>query len=282
MIKGIQRSNVIPTQEGLSFHSELFKSLLHVEQRFSEGYHGLKKKIAVFDLDNALLVGDIGNAVFAELSKEKFPLRLSLYEYFRMVEIDPTTAYIEAARALEGLSLDYLIQTTKRVLYSETETLFCDGLEIPVPTPNLAMRAIVHLLHDWDYTIFVISASNDVSAKVAGSMLFGIPVNNIVGIKTQIVDGRLTDTVLHPVPIGNGKIAQYRALSGDITPMVVATDSEIDLPLLQICDPDGVAILVGANEDFYVKAKKEFPLTAHLHRLPGDNMLFFQQHHRVA
>lgn len=282
MFNDVLNNNASTRLDGLSFHSGLFKSLLHIEQLFGEAYPGMRKKIAVFDLDNTLLVGDVGNAVFAELSKGNHPLRFSLAEYRRLVGIDPQTAYVEAVRALGGFSLDYLIQTTKKALFSETDTIFCDGFEIPVPTPNLAMRAVVHLLLDWDYAIFVISASNDISAKIAGSMLFGIPVNNIVGIKTRVIDGRLTDAILSPVPVGEGKVAQYRSLAGDVMPMVVATDSEIDLPLLQICDPDGVAILVGATDDFYAKAQQEFPLTVHLHRLPGDNALFFQKHHRVA
>jgi phosphoserine phosphatase len=203
-------------------------------------------------------------------------------QYRRMVETDPRTAYIEAARALEGFSLDYLIQITKRVLFSEADTIFCDGFEVPVPTPNLAMRAMINLLREWDYAIFVISASNDVSAKIAGSMLFGIPADNILGIKTRAVDGRLTGIVQRRVPVGEGKVAHYRVFSGDVLPMVVATDSEIDLPLLQMCDSDGVAILVGATDSFYAKAKQEFPLTVSVHRLPGHNTLFFQKHHRVA
>jgi phosphoserine phosphatase len=268
--------------DGLSFHSGLFTSLLHIEQLFGEAYGGLRKKTAVFDLDNTLLVGDVGDAVLAGLLNTGHPLRFTMAEYRQLVEIDPLSAYIEAARALSGFSLDYLIDTTKRALLSESDSIFCEGFEVAVPKPNLVMRAIVRLLREWDYTVFIISASNDVSAKVAGSLLFDIPVANIAGVKNQVVDGRLTDTVLRPVPVGEGKVARYRALAGDVMPMVVATDSELDMPMLQMCDPDGVAILVGASDNFYERAKQDFPLTVHLHRLPGDNLLFFQKHHRVA
>ena len=60
---------------------------------------------------------------------------------------------------------------------------------VPVPKANQIMLEVVRLLRQWEYTIFVISASNDVSAKVAASMLFDIPVNNIAGIKPRIVNG---------------------------------------------------------------------------------------------
>ena len=36
-----------------------------------------KDKIAVFDLDNTLLIGDIGDAVFAQLLLDKMPIHFS-------------------------------------------------------------------------------------------------------------------------------------------------------------------------------------------------------------
>ncbi len=113
-------------------------------------------------------------------------------------------------------------------------------------------------------------------------MLFDIPVNNIAGIKPKIVGGAITSQILNPIPVGDGKVAQYRLLSGDCMPMIVATDSDIDLPLLQLCDPDGLAILIGENESLYTKAKMELPLTVHIHRIPGTNILSLQEQYCVA
>jgi phosphoserine phosphatase len=264
------------------FQSNILECLLDIEQRFGESHLGGKSRTAVFDLDNTLLVGDIGNAVFAQLLSEDVPLSLSWSEYQQMVKEDPATAYIEAVRALNGLSLDFLIRMTKRVLLSSSDTIRCEGMEVPVPKANQIMLEVIHLLRQWEYTIFVISASNDVSAKVAASTLFDIPVNNIAGIKSKIVNGTVTSQILNPIPVGDGKVAQYRLLSGDCMPMIVATDSDIDLPLLQLCDPDGLAILIGENESLYTKAKMELPLTVHIHRIPGTNILSLQEQYCVA
>jgi phosphoserine phosphatase len=264
------------------FQTDILERLLDIEQRFGESHLGGKSRTAVFDLDNTLLVGDIGNAVFAQLLSEDVPLPLTWSEYLQMVKEDPSTAYVEAARILNGLSLDYLIRTTKRVLRSSTDTIWCEGMEVPVPKANQIMHEVVHLLRQWGYTIFVISASNDVSAKVAASTLFDIPVNNIAGIKSKIINGMITNQILDPIPVGDGKVAQYRLLSGDCMPMIVATDSDIDFPLLQMCDPDGLAILVGENESLYAKARMELPLTVHIHRIPGTNILSLQEQYCVA
>lgn len=262
--------------------TNILECLLDIEQRFGESHLGGKSRTAVFDLDNTLLVGDIGNAVFAQLLSEDVPLSLSWSEYQQMVQEDPSAVYIEAVRALSGLSLDDLIKATKRVLSSGSNAILYEGIEVPVPKANQIMLEVVHLLRQWEYTIFVISASNDVSAKVAASTLFGIPVNNIAGIKPKILNGTITTQILNPIPVGDGKIAQYRLLSGDCMPMIVATDSVSDFPLLQMCDPDGVAILVGENESLYEKAKMELPLTVHIHRIPGTNILSLQEQYCAA
>ena len=144
------------------------------------------------------------------------------------------------------------------------------------------MREVVHLLHQWEYTIFVISASNDISAKVAASTLFSIPVNNIAGIKPKILIGTITSQLLTPIPVSDGKVAQYRLLSGDCMPMIVATDSDLDLPLLQMCDPDGLAILVGDDDSLCEKAKMDLPLTVHIHRISGTNSLSLQEQYCAA
>jgi phosphoserine phosphatase len=264
------------------FQSKILECLLNIEQRFGESHLGGKNRIAVFDLDNTLLVGDIGNAVFAQLLSEGVPLSLTWPEYQQMIQEDPSIAYTEAVRTLNGLSLDYLVKMTKRVLALSSDSISCSGMEVPVPRANLIMHEVIHLLRQWEYTIFVISASNDISAKIAASSLFDIPVNNIAGIKSKIVNGIITSQLLGPIPVGDGKVAQYRLLSGDCMPMIVATDSDLDLPLLQMCDPDGLAILVGENESLYAKAKIELPFTVHVHHIPGTNMLSLQEQYCVA
>ena len=144
------------------------------------------------------------------------------------------------------------------------------------------MTEVVRLLRDWNYLLFVVSASNDISAKVAGSVLFDIPINNITGIKPKLLDKKITNAIIDPIPVGVGKVAQYRLMCGDNMPMIVATDSILDFPILQICDPDGTAIIVGENEELMTMAKEELSPSIHIHQVPNDTLLLFQQKQRVA
>jgi phosphoserine phosphatase len=264
------------------YQSELIQRLLDQEQRFGESHLGGKNRIGLFDLDNTLLIGDIGDAVFAQLLLDGFALPLSWKEYRSMCEENPGFAYVEVVKALEGISTEYIIRVSKRLLLSDQEYLYCDGEPVRIPKPHPLMLEVVRLLREWHYLVFVVSASNDISAKVAGSVLFDIPINNIAGIKPKLSDNKITKAVLDPVPVGVGKVAQFRLMCGDNMPMIVATDSMLDLPILQICDPDGTAIIVGDNEELYTKAGEELSQSISIHQVPSDTLLSFQQQHRVA
>jgi len=199
-----------------------------------------------------------------------------------MSKENPAFAYIEVVKALEGISMEHIIRISKRLLFSDQEYLYCDGEPVRIPKAHPLMREVIRLLRDWHYLIFVVSASNDISAKVAGSVLFDIPINNIAGIKPKLLGDKITNAVLDPIPIGVGKVAQYRLMCGDNMPMIVATDSMLDLPLLQICDSDGTVIIVGDNDELFAKAREELSTSVSIYRVPGDTLLSFQEQHRVA
>jgi phosphoserine phosphatase len=250
------------------YQSEVLQCLLEQEQRFDESHLVGKNRIALFNLDNTLIVGDIGDAVFAQLLVDGFPLLLTWKEYQGLCKENPTSAYMEVVRAMEGVTLEYIIQVSKRVIRSDHKFLVCEGERVRLPKPNLLMQEIVRLLRERHYSVFIVSASNDISAKIAGSVLFDVPINNIAGIKPKVLDNKLTCNMLEPIPMGIGKVTQYRLMSGDRMPMIVATDSELDLPLLHLCDPDGIVIILGQDLELYEKAKRELSLTVHLHRIP--------------
>ena len=283
LLSSMQHAPETPTDIfGYICQSELIQNLLEQEQRFGESHLGGKNRIALFDLDNTLLVGDIGDAVCAQLLIDGFSLPLSWKEYRSMCKENPGYAYVEVVRALEGISMEYIIRISKHLLQSNEEYLYYEGEHIRIPKPNVLMAEVIRLLRDWHHTIFIVSASNDISAKIAGSVLFDVPISNISGIKPMMLGNKLTNKVLEPIPIGIGKVAQYRLMSGDSTPMIVAIDSALDLPLLEMCDPDGIAIIVGENKELYLKAKEELPLTTRIYQVPSNTSLLFQQHHRVA
>ena len=59
------------------YQSEIFQCLLEQELRFNGSDFTNKKRIALFNLDNTLIHGNIGDAVFAQLLIDGFSLPLT-------------------------------------------------------------------------------------------------------------------------------------------------------------------------------------------------------------
>jgi phosphoserine phosphatase len=264
------------------YQSEVIQCLLEQEQCSRKSHLGGKNQIALFDLDNTLITGNIGNAVFAQLLIDGFPLSLTWKEYQRLYNEDPGFANMEAVRTMEGITMEHIIHVSKQVLQSDHQFLICEDECVRLPKPNLFMQEIIRLLRDWRYSVFIVSSSSDISAKIAGSVLFDVPINNIAGITPMVIGKIFTRNLLEPIPVGIGKVAQYRLMSGDHMSMIVAASSELDIPLLHLCDPDGIVMIVGENQELYENAKKELSLTVHLHHIPSDPYSLLQEQHRVA
>jgi phosphoserine phosphatase len=248
---------------------EIIESVLQMYRRYEENSAGIGNKIAVFDLDNTLIVGDIGEAVYAQLTADGVPMSVTLDIYRVLLEIDRNRAYEESVRAMENLSLETVVEATRKVMRSNEESLEFGGERIPVPRPNMMMKELVRLLRFLDFTTYVISASNDVSVKIIASEWFGIPVANAWGIKSVMQHERFTDDLHRPVPVGEGKVVLYHLNTNGVPPAIVATDSILDLPLLQLCDPHGMAFLVGENEELIRAAKETMPFSINFQVVPS-------------
>lgn len=228
----------------------------------------MANKIALFDLDNTLIVGDIGEAVFVQLLISGLKSHISWEKYKKLRLRDAKLAYVEIVKAMSGLNSEYVIQITRNLLKSNYEYLIYDGDKIKIPKQNTIMREIINMLQNMDYKIYIISASNDVSVKVTASMFFHISSEFTFGIKSVVHNGKLTDEIIEPVPVGFGKVQLYNFLIGKSLPFIVASDSELDLPLFELCDNGGIALIVGENKSLIKKVKRIIKPDVNLINIP--------------
>ncbi len=212
-------------------------------------------KIALFDLDNTLIVGDIGDAVFAQLLILGLKSHISWEKYKKLRLQNPQLAYVEIVRAMSGLNPEYIIQLTRNLLKSNADYLIYGGDKIKVPKPNTILQEMVKVLKKLDFKIYIISASNDISAKVTGSMYFNISPEFIFGIRSVVHLGKLSDEIIEPVPVCFGKVQLYQLLNSNALPFIVASDSELDLPIFELCDSGGIALIVGGNKSLTKRVK---------------------------
>ena len=215
-----------------------------------------RTKTALFDLDNTLLVGDIGEAVFVQLLADGHPLKCTWEEYQSFLRRDISAAYRLVVESMAGLTVHEVEEVTMKVLKSPGSIVKYGKAQIPAPKPHPGMKKLLVQLRKLKYTIYVISASNRISVRVAAEEFFGIPPECSFGIEAKIVGGRLSATLIKPYPIGAGKKDVYHKHIGMSAPLVTATDSINDMEMLSLTDPAGLSLWVGKNRSEF-KAMKE-------------------------
>lgn len=254
----------------------LEKQIKKIEQFIDQKKIKVKRKIAVFDLDNTLLIGDIGEAVFAALkNKEKNePLTIqnksipfSWTEYQNLLNRNKKkTAYKKMVTSMSGLPLKTLIDTTRDILNSKEPFIQLGNEQIPVPIPNKIMQAVLILLKTLEYEMFIISASNHFSVQIVARTFFFLADSNVFGIKPKLkyhqnVNSRdnmqiLTSRLEKPVPVGRGKAGVYQKYINSIPPLITAGDSETDIYMLNLTHKNGISIWVGDNKHKEMEIKK--------------------------
>jgi hypothetical protein len=229
----------------------------------------VSQRIAVFDLDDTLIDGDIGDAVFARLKLDETdrlltlqqePLALDWGEYRTLIKTGKKQeAYRRVVTCMAGMPLSTLVECTRSLIRTSPGHIKIEGETLPIPAVKPEMAELLKLLRKLKYRIMVISASNHFSVRIAAGELLKLPRSRAFGIRPKIsflrpdrADRRmavLTGTLHEPVPWACGKADLYTRLTGGIPPLISGGDSESDLFLLNLTHPLGLAIWAGRGGD---------------------------------
>lgn len=240
--------------------SERIKKVEHHFNNTKEGEPN--RKIAVFDMDNTLLEGDIGDALFAQLKLDGKPIPLTWAEYDRLIiEKGKKTAYSTVITAMAGIPVETVKETTRRVLKSPASFLEIEGVHVPVPRPNPVMKTLVSYLEKLGYTIYIISATNSISVKVTAEELFNIPGPHAIGMQPSVIDDKkwgpvVGDTIDGPITVNDGKVDAYRQVIGSSAPYITGGDSASDYEMLNLTHPDGLILWAGNDENKFETLKQ--------------------------
>jgi phosphoserine phosphatase len=165
---------------------------------------------AVFDLDNTLLVGDIGESTLRRLVHRLPPKAASQLgtsnpwaAYEALAARDWCGAGDVAAQALAGLS-------PAEVTALATEVLDSGDVRLNPHTVELARRISQR------HRVWILTGSAEV-----------------IGLRLREVEGRLSDELLPPCTCGEGKVLATRQLIAE-RPVFAIGDSPTDLPVLRL------------------------------------------------
>ncbi len=243
---------------------ELFSAVEDIEKKAAN----FDKKKAVFDLDDTLLVGDIGDALFARLKDSEVKksikvdgtkINLSWNEYRNLVSTgDYDKAYRDVVKAMSGIPVKAVRDMTRELIYNDFRYITIEDERVPIPYIYPDMATLIQFLKALDYEIYVISASNAVSVQVICREFLGLTPANSIGIRSKLnkfedEDYIFTNELIEPIPIGEGKASIYREISGDINPLIVGGNSLSDVPMMKLVDDEGMIFWVDGSEAAFNK-----------------------------
>lgn len=221
--------------------------------------------IAVFDLDDTLIIGDIGEALFAQLKKEGFDIPLTWKKYWELIKAGyPGEAYIKMCTCMESISTSYLKSTVNSILdtdenfisfYEDNETI-----NVLVPKPNPMMKTIVDMLMAYNCEVYIISSSHSIAVTIVAGRFFKIEPGHSYGVKNreeEVGDTTfLTSEILEPIPVREGKALVYASRIGSERPYLVFGDSANDTWLFNLARPEGMAVYTGNDRYKFAQISK--------------------------
>lgn len=212
---------------------------------------------AAFDLDGTLLNHDIGEAVFASLIRNKIVEGFDWNDYIKLLKTDRKTAYKKVIDEMAGIDLNKLKSVTHEVINSTDENIIINGETISIPKPNLIMQAIVSLLKTMGIEVYVVTASNTVSAEIICWKHFGIPSSHVFGATVETNSKGKIISSSTEIPYAEAKVAVIKnKIAGQ--PLITGGDGVWDCHLLDYTKPGGIRFWLGKDNAEYQNLKEKF------------------------
>lgn len=214
------------------------------------------KPYAAFDLDNTLLIGDVGEAVFASLIKMDLHQGFNWQDYRNLLNQNREEAYKRVVEIMDGLEPDTLKNITYEVLKPGNLQIEIDADTIPCPRPNVFMQALILFLQGIGLDVFVVTASNQISAEIVCQEYFNLPSSSIFGAPVSFdINGKISYKHAQ-IPYGIGKVNVLKK-KFNYKPGVTGGDGIWDKFLLDYTSDNGVRFWLGHDTQEYRKLKEE-------------------------
>lgn len=227
-------------------------------------------KTAFFDMDNTLLVGDIGELIILAILMSKFQenknldmtLGMTWAEYNNCLAMNGEPfAYQEIIKAKEGNSIENLSKLTLELLSDKQPLKFIEGdyqILKPKPKPNKAIKIILKELIEREYHVYVITASSHYIAETVISNWFPeINLKNVYGVKNILNGNILTNELENPFPINEGKGLVIDSITKTFKPLITAGDSPNDLFMFNRTHNEGMKLIVNHKLKKTIKILKK-------------------------
>jgi len=94
------------------------------------------------------------------------------------------------------------------------------------------VKQLISILKDNDFEVWIVTASPEGMYQQFLSKEFDIPITNIIGVKSVIKNGIITNKMVHPIPQDEGKMEAIETFIQD-KPLLVAGNSRGDKEMFE-------------------------------------------------
>jgi len=210
------------------------------------------RKVAVFDCDGTLLGQSpyyLADEALYTYAEQKYSGKEDSLSLAKMMVIDSLLQgnnvgkdYIQRRISfLSGLSTTEVERIGEEMFHEKYERKFYPQ-----------MKQLLANLENYGFEIWVVTASPEILYQKFVSENIGIPMNRIIGVKSVIHDGKITRTLVQPVPQDDGKADAIQTFI-KARPLFVAGNSRGDMEMMK----ESVGLKMIINPDDSKKMRNE-------------------------
>ena len=190
----------------------------------------LEHKTAVFDADGTLWEEDIGWGFFNyQVQNQMLQASQTKNSLEKLYKTSPKKACAMIVQANKNIPLRQYISWVQD--YLKTNPLHVFAFQ----------RKIIQFFKSQNTKIYVVSASPEWAVREAVQH-YKLPVDHILGLKTKLNGGVITDTLEYPLTYGSGKINAFLQASKNAVPFFASGNSVSDLDLMKLASHFQLAV----------------------------------------
>jgi phosphoserine phosphatase len=212
---------------------------------------------AAFDMDNTLLIDDIGESSFALLAEKGMTQWYSWHDYQSHIERNRTEAYNKVIAVMNGQKVSDIERVIHEVL-ERKEPIDVGTEKIQIPRANPIMLAVIHLLKSKWIEVIVVTASHEIAGRITCKELLWIEAQYVIWAHIPTtVDGILNFDMKSEIPYAQWKVNALKSRFFG-RPIVTGWDGLWDKYLLDYTVEWGVRLWLGNKENYAILKESLF------------------------
>lgn len=224
-----------------AFSKDLKKSLGGYLESAIEDTKGSQKLVAAFDADGTLWDCDLGENFFRyEIEKNLVPLPPHPWKHYLELKSSPhgpQKAYSWLAEIHKGIEL------------SQVRRWALEALEYFGPIPYFEdQKKWIEALHLSGVEVYVVTASVKWAVE-PGASFFGISQDHVLGVVSEVYQGKITGEPKLPITYREGKVEALLQSTGGRRPFFCCGNSEGDTELLLAATHGALAVSAASLDD---------------------------------